>query len=240
MQTRTWIVKNLATHQKQENLSEEALVSFLASLPPTDLSRWHFAETGSKSFFPGTKWPSLRLRRFGLPPIPPELKMTHEQIDWLDQQLELKEFTKLQEELAHEGTQQKASEPAQVLPSPAPTSLDKVNWSDRRQHTRKNIKIQVVLISDEHAFRTFTRDVSLGGLALEKAVPQKLLGTECSIFLSLPGSTHKFTFTGKVLAEAKGSDAPRHRIKFGELPSLSQAALNKWIEELEEVPKKAA
>jgi hypothetical protein len=68
-------------------------------------------------------------------------------------------------------------------------------------------------------------------MALEKAVPEKLLGSECAIFLSKPGSTEKFTFNGVILAEPGASEAPRHRISFGELSAESQTVLANWLSE---------
>lgn len=102
-----------------------------------------------------------------------------------------------------------------------------------------NLRLQVVLITDQEAFRTFTKNVSMGGMALEKPVPKKLLGKDCTIFLSEPGSTAKISFAGTVLTESDGPNASRHRIMFGECSDLSRDTLRQWLESSLSVKKAA-
>ena len=214
MNSLLWTVKNTSSLDLREGLSEADFVKFVAALPAGEFEKWEAKRSDQDRWYGLGSFPAFRLRRFGFGPIPAELKFTSPQLSWIEGQLSPRKVTPPQF-----NTQRLVATSRE--PSPA----------DRRKHPRKDIRLQVVIISDVNAFRTFTRNVSLGGMALEKAVPAKLLGAECAIFLSKPGSTEKFTFNGVILAEPGASEAPRHRISFGELSSESQTVLTEWLAE---------
>ncbi len=225
----SWSVKNSASQETFENLSDAEFVSFLTAIPGSEFSLWLAKRSDFPQWFSCTELPAFRLRRFGFQPIPTELAMTPEQIIWLERQLV--------ETQAH--ARPATAAPVAAVPTPpAPAAVQ--SWTERRQHPRKDVKLQVVLISDNNAFRTFTRNISMGGMALEKPVPEKLLGAECTIFLSEPGYNHKFHFTGSVLAESSGPKAPRQRLVFGQMDAISRDALGRWIEAAGHSEKKAA
>lgn len=212
-----WSVKNPTTGEQRENLSDAELVAFLMGIPAQEFPAWQARRSDSEAWFPCTAIAAFRLRRFGLGLVPAELGFTAAQLGWVEAQLE---------------TAQGGSPlPAARQPAPAqPPGRDRRSWADRRKHPRSNLRLQVVIISDRDAFRTFSRNVSMGGMALEKAVPKALLSKECTIFLSEPGSTAKFSFTGTVLAEPDQPDAPRHRIMFGHVADSSIDTLRLWLE----------
>ncbi len=214
MNSNLWSVKNTSNSDLREGLSEADFVKFVASLPAGEFEKWEAKRSDQAAWYGLSSFPAFRLRRFGFSPIPAELKFTPPQLSWIEAQLSPRKVT-----------------PPQFKPQHLVATSREPSPADRRKHPRKDVRLQVVIISDVNAFRTFTRNVSMGGMALEKAVPAKLLGAECTFFLSKPGSTEKFTFSGVILAEPGASEAPRHRISFGELSSASQAVLTEWLAE---------
>jgi len=227
-QVKLWNVKNKTTHETRENLSEEDLGDFLTSIAGPEIIHWEFCRSDLNNWADCCAIPAFRLRRFGLPAIPNSLQFTGAQLDWLELSLQ-NVLGKPKVAVPPPFTQSKII-PIKPASSNSHNSHNSPNWSERRLHPRKNLKLQVVLITDQNAFRTFTRNISMGGMALEKPVPQKLLGGECTIFLSEPGSTLKFSFTGVVLADDNASQAARHRIRFEQVAEKSRDALEKWID----------
>jgi hypothetical protein len=240
----TWSVKNSSSQEVFSNLTDADFVSFLTAIPGAEFTYWLAMRSDVPQWFPCSELPAFKLRRFGLPPIPTELAMTPEQIAWLERHISPAAASA--PATAPPGMQttvrpEAGFEPTRVIaPAPAPKAPQAGHFTERRRHPRKDIKLQVVLISDNNAFRTFTKNISMGGMALEKAVPEKLLGTECTIFLSEPGNHHKFHFTGSVLAEQAGAHAPRNRLVFGQLDDVSREALGRWIDATGGEEKKSA
>ncbi|MFN7685891.1 MAG: PilZ domain-containing protein [Oligoflexia bacterium] len=231
-----WSAKNSATGEMREQLTDAELVNFLSALEPVELTRWLACRSDRPEWFSCAEIPAFKLRKFGLPPIPNELAMSSAQIAWLEKYL-----TVALDPSA--GQVRSLGQARPVTPSDGErrgAGVDRRSWADRRQYPRKNIKLQVVLISDKHAFRTFTKNISMGGMALERAIPEHLIGAECTIFLSEPNSTNKFVFTGSVLTESDRPGAARSRIAFGQVASASLEALGKWIEASGESADRAA
>ena len=218
-----WTVKNPTTQETRGELTDAELASFLTQLPAEQLQQWQFAPSQTQHWNFCSEIPAFRLRRFGFAPIPGDLAMTEKQVQWIVDQLDLAEAMK-----TLKAEQEEEAEAARLKSVETGQEID---WHERRQHSRHDIKLQVVLISDQHAFRTFTRNASLGGLALEKPVPEALLGSNCTIFLSLPGSTHKISFTGTVIQESSQSSTSRKRITFADMSGASKEALAQWLTE---------
>lgn len=68
---------------------------------------------------------------------------------------------------------------AQTAPAPATTR----QYAERRRHPRYQIRFRVIIRNELLTFRTFTKDVSLGGCSLENPIPEKLLESKCQIFI---------------------------------------------------------
>lgn len=82
-----------------------------------------------------------------------------------------------------------------TLPSKA-KSLD----SETRRFPRYQTRLRVILRSKEITFRTFTRNISAGGVALEHDVPSALLDQDCQMYLSDPQTQANIKFSARVVA----------------------------------------
>lgn len=54
----------------------------------------------------------------------------------------------------------------------------------KRKHTRIFARFKCIIRSSSLTFRTFTHDISLGGVSLEDEIPADLIGIECMIYIS--------------------------------------------------------
>lgn len=55
---------------------------------------------------------------------------------------------------------------------------------EKRKHHRISARYRCIIRSTTLTFRTFTKDISLGGVALEDEIPMDLIGTHCMIYIS--------------------------------------------------------
>lgn len=60
----------------------------------------------------------------------------------------------------------------------------------KRKHSRVFARFKCIIRSSSLTFRTFTHDISLGGVSLEDEIPADLIGVECMIYISST-KTHK-------------------------------------------------
>ncbi len=201
-----WSVKNQTTGEARENIPQADFIRWASGLESIEVDQWLVRSSDSEQWNPLTALTSFRLRRFGLPVIPSELAFTHQQLDWLEKSLS--------------GTQSREN-----LVTVPPQF-----FRERRAHERFRVRLQVVVVSEENAFRTFTRDVSLGGLALEKAIPRNLTGSMCTIFISDPSSHRKISFSGMVIQEAGSSSGTKHRIRFEKMDAKAAEDLSNYIQ----------
>jgi hypothetical protein len=58
--------------------------------------------------------------------------------------------------------------------------------ADRRQSTRHNFKIEVVLVSKYKSFRTYSKDISLSGTQLENEIPNEFLNQPFDLIIVNP------------------------------------------------------
>lgn len=63
-------------------------------------------------------------------------------------------------------------------------TIDQRAFTNRRRHPRFKARYRCIIRSSTITFRTFTVDISLGGVALEDPIPRDLLGSECLIYIS--------------------------------------------------------
>jgi len=235
----SWDVNNPTTQDFRLGLDEAELVSFLTSIPEAELSQWQVARSDAPDqWMACLDLPALRLISFGFGIIPAELGLSEVQLGWIEAQLRNKVKVPPAAPLVIPSTSHSAPMPPVQAPA-APVQVQN-SWVERRKNPRMKLRLQVVLIQGKDAFRTFTRDISLGGMALEKAVPQKMIGSECTIFITDPRSNVKYPFEGRVLPEAPGSNSSKYRLMFAEMGSVSRKALEAWLNQVVSASKKAA
>lgn len=77
------------------------------------------------------------------------------------------------------------------------------SFANRRKHPRYKARYRCIIRSSTVSFRTFTVDISLGGVALEDSIPQELLGVECQIYIS--SSKTKSNLKFKIAMTSRGT-----------------------------------
>lgn len=105
-------------------------------------------------------------------------------------------------------------------------SHETINWDEKRQFKRIEARFRCIIKSSSLTFRTFTKDISLGGVALEDTIPNELLGNECSIYITSTNNKKNLKFKIKVI--------PRPGAKFFSFESADQVfmtELNQWLEQ---------
>jgi hypothetical protein len=101
-----------------------------------------------------------------------------------------------------------------------------VNWEEKRQFKRVHARFRCIIRSSSLTFRTFTKDISLGGVALEDTIPSELLGNECTIFITSSNNKKNLKFKIKV--------TPRPGAKFFSFENTNQEFINElniWLEQ---------
>lgn|GEM_PF-5765079 len=96
---------------------------------------------------------------------------------------------------------------------------------NRRQHDRYPIKMRVIIRSKEITFRTFTTNISLGGVALEHPIPEELINSECQILIAGNDVQENIRFTIKLVKSKDGS-----RFRFDKEERATVQKLQSWIE----------
>jgi hypothetical protein len=68
------------------------------------------------------------------------------------------------------------------------------SFAHKRKHERIFVRYRCIIRSTTLTFRTFTKDISLGGVALEDEIPQDLIGSECMIYITSPKANKNLKF----------------------------------------------
>lgn len=134
-----------------------------------------------------------------------------------------------------ETPQRQASFPLASTTDPSQAGMTaEPTGKERRRYPRFDIRYRVIVRNDNLTFRTFSRNVSLGGVALEMAVPEALLGSECQIYVGNPKTGENIRFSGKLVANRSDSQY----FVFLKSSPESLTKLQKWVES--HVPVKKA
>lgn len=75
-----------------------------------------------------------------------------------------------------------------------PTTTSDNSVTNRRKHKRYMARYRCIIRSSTVTFRTFTKDISLGGVALEDPIPAELMGVECIIYISSAKTNRNIKF----------------------------------------------
>jgi len=135
---------------------------------------------------------------------------------------------------------QNASPPSVMASSAiarAIAGLMKDPGKDRRKHERLALRLKVVILTeDKKTFRSFTKDVSLGGLLLENPLPWPVPEQACEVFIAAPGEVEAIQFRAKILSDLKNP----LRIEFQDCDKVFLEKLNQWIAAVAQKSLKAA
>jgi hypothetical protein len=117
---------------------------------------------------------------------------------------------------------------------------------DRRLHQRLDIRLDVIFTHQNKAFKTYTKDVSEGGICLEQMLPEYFLNQTVDVFLSLPEKNIKLKFQAiavvnlNTTSNTQGSAILSNRIEFKSKNDFSRVQLAYLIEQLKKKKSKSA
>jgi hypothetical protein len=123
---------------------------------------------------------------------------------------------------------------ATAAPVPAPPAA--ANWENRRVHDRYDLAYRILIIRGQHSYRSYTDNISLGGMLLKNPVPDKLLGEVCNIYIGHPNRRENIELTARVIGKGEAS----RRIAFTEIDAESKKLLEAWIHEARTEQQKSA
>lgn len=69
----------------------------------------------------------------------------------------------------------------QIIPQASEVGTSKINEGENRKHKRYNIRLRVLIRFENIVFRSFTKDISKGGMAIEHPLPAALHGQICAV-----------------------------------------------------------
>lgn len=98
--------------------------------------------------------------------------------------------------------------------------------ADRRLSERSALRFRVVIRYRRLCFRSFTSDVSVGGLKLADQIPQEFIENICEIFISDERNGENIKFDGKVFKDPKMAK----RIQFEVSAQKNADRLAVWIQ----------
>lgn len=120
-----------------------------------------------------------------------------------------------------------------VMPAPRHAVVeDKATGKNMRQHPRYKIRLRVIIKNEELTFRTFTTDISLGGVALENPLPQELFNKDCKIFIADSSSMDNIRFTLKLT-----NRGDLRYFSFADLEESFVEKLRAWFKPMENIAK---
>ena len=193
-----WSLYNSKTKELRENLSLDEFRGFFQKLKPDDQRFW-FGWDGRRD----TWEPALDLLQ----------EMERPDLDAKNHEPVLKSSFVEMEYHQTKPTLPKADEEIAV------------SGFDRRRYPRYQAHFRVIIKNDNLTFRTFSKDVSLGGLSLETAVPPGFMGPICQMHLGNSATGENLEFSVKMLVTRFES----RYFSFIKCPPESLARLQQWL-----------
>ena len=96
---------------------------------------------------------------------------------------------------------------------------------DKRAHTRHELRLQVTVIKGCRSFTTFTRNVSLGGLLLERSIPAEMSKGTYRVILASAKGRHWIEAQGQLAI----AYTHLNRLSFGLCSPGFLSTLQDWI-----------
>ena len=125
---------------------------------------------------------------------------------------------------------------ASVVEIPTHMKETPAKQPQNRKHPRHEIRLRVIIRNAQMTFRTFSKDLSLGGIALEDAVPPHLFETGCQIFIAGPEGYENLRFE---LGPTSRNDL--RYFSFSNLDEKFVQKLSHWLEKYsKKVPTKTS
>jgi hypothetical protein len=107
--------------------------------------------------------------------------------------------------------------------------------NDKRRWPRYEARLRVVVISGNRSFRSFTRNISRGGLLLEHVIPQELLERACRVIIGSTDLKENIEFDARLAGDPQNPRA----VEFYEGKDFFIRKLDTWLEDLRKAPRAA-
>lgn len=78
---------------------------------------------------------------------------------------------------------------------------------ETRRHERHNLRLRVVILAGTRSFRSFSKNISKGGLFLEHVVPVELVGEKCRVIISSPDLKENIEFQARLAGDSQNPRA---------------------------------
>ena len=108
-----------------------------------------------------------------------------------------------------------------ILPARAKKHVD-------RKYPRKEVRLRVIVISDGRSFRTFSKNISQGGIFLEHVIPKDLIGTSCRVIIGSNDLKENIEFSAKIVGDPKNPKA----LCFTNSKELFLEKLHSWLNQI--------
>jgi|GEM_PF-6006707 len=118
----------------------------------------------------------------------------------------------------------KAPTLASLPPLPSRTQAKR---PDQRRFSRFNLEFKVVLVCEGKTFRTYSDNISMGGMRLKHKVPPFMLDYPCKIVISRRDSFENIEFKCRIIS--RGDDL--HGVEFVDGDSKVIQSLENWIQQ---------
>lgn len=220
----SWAIYNSKTKEMREKVTLEELRALLQSLTAEDQRFW-FAWNGRRDSWEPALDIVYEMTR-------PSLNAkNHDPINsknFVEMQYEVDEATRIPTIDLSEPENQVISitraQPAEIQINSEPPPQAKSGF-DRRRYPRYHARFRVIIKNENLTFRTFSLDVSLGGLAIETAVPPGCIGSTCQVLLGHPTTGENISFSARLL----NSRPESKYFSFVKSPQESLSRLQKWL-----------
>jgi hypothetical protein len=116
-------------------------------------------------------------------------------------------------------------------PMPVPKKVPRTSASkDNRRYERFDVRLRVVLIAGTRSFRTFSKNISHGGMCFEHVVPKDLLGKDCRVIVGSADLKENLEFDARLAGDPNNPRA----IEFKSGRDQFLAKLDCWLKDLKQ------
>ncbi len=84
---------------------------------------------------------------------------------------------------------------------------DKKPVNNKRRFERHKLRLRVVVIAGNRSFRSFSENISKGGLLLENDIPQEVMNQKCRVIISSNDMKENIEFEAKLAGDLKNPRA---------------------------------
>lgn len=109
--------------------------------------------------------------------------------------------------------------------SAPPTLFSTALPSGKRKYARYALPFRVILTSGKNSFRTYSSNISVGGMLLKNPLPRVMLEGACRIFIGRTTSPENIELTCQLAGDA----ADPCRVRFLESDSAKLKKLEQWV-----------